>query len=102
MTFDASRETARPAADLAAAHAEYDRLTGELESHRAAGRSGTNPGRSPEEAREYDANLERLIGDALRRLDAALRDAGLEPVDRNTVPISEHDAGSDISAESTQ
>jgi hypothetical protein len=102
MTFDPSSQSAPPAADLADAQAEYDRLSAELEQQRAAGRSGKPEDRSPEEALEHVANLERLVGDALRRLDAARRDAGQPPVDRDEAPISGRDARSDISPESTQ
>jgi hypothetical protein len=102
MTFDAARQTAPPADDLPDAQAEYDRLSGELEAQRAAGRSGTDADRSPEEAREHEANLERLVGYALRRLDADRRDAGQEPVDPDQALISRSDAGSDISPESTE
>ncbi|MCW2603417.1 MAG: hypothetical protein JWN61_1552 [Pseudonocardiales bacterium] len=102
MTFDASRETAPPADDLAAAQAEYDRLAGELEALRSAGHAGTEQDRSPEEAREHEVNVQRLVGDALRRLDAARRDAGQDPVDRDDAPISGRDARSDLSAESTE
>lgn len=102
MTFDASRETTPPADDLEDAQAEYDRLSAELEAQRAAGRSGSSADRSPEEAREHEMNLQRLVGDALRRLDAARRDAGQKPVDRGDAPISGRDARSDISSQATE
>jgi hypothetical protein len=101
MTFNASGETSPPADDLGDAQAEYDRLTAELEAQRAGHPDGTGD-RSPEEAREHEINLQRLVGDALRRLDAARRDAGQEPVDRAAAPISGRDARSDIAAESTE
>jgi hypothetical protein len=102
MTNDpAFTEPDRPADDLSDAQAEYDRLAAELEALRGAGSGGTADDRTPEEAREHEVNLQRLLGDALRRLDAARRDAGLEPEDRAEVPIDRGDARSDIASSTT-
>lgn len=98
MTIDASSASG-PEGERVAAQQEYDRLSAELEQLRAG---GTAEDRTAEEQRDHEMELERLLADAVRRLDAANRATGAAPVDRGAAPVTSEEAHSDLSPDASR